>query len=496
MQLFISHATADDALVRQLQRALDLNGVQAWIDSRELVGGDPLWSEIAQRIRDADAYLVLVSPAGLQSAWVGKELKLALAVQRERGAQAYPVIPLSLDDTKLGVLESFFDDTPAYIPLSSAPNGITEALPEIRAALGRELIAEVAQQTQPATKPLEDLVLELSDLGFHVDDNNVRRAQARARLVYQPAETGAREVRSQQDWRLVAPIGPIEAGELAWYLEKYPIWPGEPYKPRARQVEKDLIEWGKQLYQSAMPTDQTANVLAAWEGVSANAARRFSVHVDAATLAGSDAAEEREAGEAATGLLGLPWELLHNGDRFLFQGARPTRVRRRLPSTQGYDRPLPDPPIRILLVSPRPEDDACAYIDHRVSALPLVDAVEHLGGLVALSILQPPTLPALRAALDRAREQGEPFHVIHFDGHGVYDRQRGLGGASASRTRQTSPSSTGAAIGRSTPEKTRPRASRATSAPCSRTTASRWSSSRPARPLRPRMPPSPSPPSS
>jgi len=428
MRLFISHATEDDDQVRALQRALDLNGIQAWIDSRELVGGDPLWSTIAQRIRDADAYLVLVSPAGLQSSWVGKELKLALEVQRERGATAYPIVPLSLDDTRLGVLESFFDDTPAYIRLSSAPNGLAETLPKILEALGLELPADIAPVAQQDERPLEDLVLELSDLGFQVDDKNIRRAQARARLVYQPAQTGAREVRSQQDWRLVAPIGPIEAGELAWYLEKYPLWPDEPYQARARQVERDLVDWGQQLYQAAMPSEETANVLTAWNGVSANAARRFSVQVDAATLSGADETEQRAAQEAATALLGLPWELLHDGQGFLFQGARPTRVRRRLPSTRGYDRPPLDPPIRILLVSPRPEDDACGYIDHRVSALPLVEAIEHLGGLVELSILQPPTLPALREALDRARARGEPFHVIHFDGHGVYDRQKGLGG--------------------------------------------------------------------
>jgi tetratricopeptide (TPR) repeat protein len=173
-------------------------------------------------------------------------------------------------------------------------------------------------------------------------------------------------------------------------------------------------------------------VLAAWQGVAdstrADAARRFSVQIDATPLAGADQAEQQQAKEAATALLALPWELLHDGRAFLFQGARAVRVRRRLPSTKGYHRPLLDPPIRILLVSPRPEDDACGYIDHRVSALPLTDAVEHLGGLVDLDILRPPTLPALRQALTRAREHGRPYHVIHFDGHGVYDRHKGLGG--------------------------------------------------------------------
>ena len=92
------------------------------------------------------------------------------------------------------------------------------------------------------------------------------------------------------------------------------------------------------------------------------------------------------------------------------------------------DVPVVAPPIRILLVSARPEDEACGYIDHRASALPLVEAMESLPGLVRLHVLSPPTLPALREELDRARSERQPYHVVHFDGHGVYDRTVGLGG--------------------------------------------------------------------
>src|SRR5207302_5667382 len=79
-----------------------------------------------------------------------------------------------------------------------------------------------------------------------------------------------------------------------------------------------------------------------------------------------------------------------------------------------------------LLVTARPEDEACGYIDHRASALPLVEAMEELGGLVRVHVLSPPTLAALSDELTRTANQ--PYHVIHFDGHGVYDRAVGLGG--------------------------------------------------------------------
>ena len=110
--LFVSHASADDNFVWQMQQALEDLGQPVWIDSRELRGGNPLWSVIQEAVQAAGAFAVIVSPASLQSKWVGKELKYALELQTQRGHQAFPVIPLSLDDTKLGVLEVFFGGEP------------------------------------------------------------------------------------------------------------------------------------------------------------------------------------------------------------------------------------------------------------------------------------------------------------------------------------------------------------------------------------------------
>ena len=177
-----------------------------------------------------------------------------------------------------------------------------------------------------------------------------------------------------------------------------------------------------------MPTAHREKVMSAWGKIGDHAGRRFSVHVDVALEAGAPDTDIKTAKEAATLLLGLPWELLHDGTSYLFQGAKPARVRRRLPSTEGRDVPIVATPIRILLVTARPEDDSCGYIDHRASALPLVEAMEALPGLVKIHVLSPPTLPALREELDRARGEKKPYHVVHFDGHGTYDKTVGLGG--------------------------------------------------------------------
>ena len=426
--LFLSHSTRDDAFVRALQQALLLHGVSVWIDSRELSPNGLLEPEIIAAIDSAAAYAVLVSPDALQSRWVGKELRHALAVQRQRGRDAYPVFVLSLDGTKLGVLEAIFEGEPLYIAAQSAAGGVEAVIHPVLVALGKRLPTDFGASVQPPAEPLEELVLELSDLKFVEPEDGVRRASARARLVYEPAASGLREVKSEHSWRFVAPIGPIEAGELRWYLEQYAVWPSHYFAARAGKVEASLVEWGRKLYDAALPGAHIASVLAAWARIDRHAGRRFSVHVDAGLEAGAAEAEVQAAREAATVLLGLPWELLHDGRSYLFQGASPSRVRRRLPNTQALDVAVLALPIRILLVSARPEDEACGYLDHRVSARPLVAAMEALPGLVQLTVLSPATLPALAAELARAQAARTPYHVLHFDGHGVYDRRVGLGG--------------------------------------------------------------------
>ena len=126
-KLFISHSSQDDAFVRDLRAALADHGQDGWIDSRELRGGDPLWPEIQKAIEEASGYAVLVSTDGLQSKWVGKELRHALELRDDRGKDKFPVIPLSLNSTKLGVLEEFFGEEPLYIPVSSDAGGVVAA---------------------------------------------------------------------------------------------------------------------------------------------------------------------------------------------------------------------------------------------------------------------------------------------------------------------------------------------------------------------------------
>jgi hypothetical protein len=222
----------------------------------------------------------------------------------------------------------------------------------------------------------------------------------------------------------------VELGDIRWYIESYFRWPTGVFKERAQKTEAALPEWGKALRDAALGGESAREPLEEWRRQTGS--RRFSVQVDFEPPEGTPKEETEAIREAASDLLALPWEIMHDGVGYLSQGGNGVRVRRRLPNRQLTVTPMTKLPIRVLLVSPRPEIDAdgkpVGYIDHRIIAMPLVQAMENLGeDLVRLDILDPPTFPALKAALKKADEEKDAYEIVHFDGHGVYDPKVGLG---------------------------------------------------------------------
>ena len=424
--VFISHATSDDAFVRELRLALEGLHIPVWVDSRNLRGGSALVPEIAQTIEQARQVLVVLSPRTINSPWVRREIRQALQVQKSRQADGYRVIPLLLPGVETSALDLWFEEEPVAVPVQLTAAGLSAALPAILAALGERLPDDPQPVQEVTVQPVEDLLLELRDPHIQTTEGK-RRVVATATLVYDPADPAARRVESRR-FTFTAPLGPIEADELRWYLESYYLWPTGVFKARAERIEAQLPHWGQDLYHAVVATKHAQEALHAWQHAAAEVERRFSVLVDSDLPDGSSLEAQAAAKEAATGLLALPWELLHDGRSYLFQGQHAARVCRRLPNRYAQPHAVTDLPIRILLVNPRPENAHIGYIDHRSSALPLVEAVESLGGLAELTVLTPPTFPALQQALQRAAAAKQPFDVVHFDGHGEHGRIHGLGG--------------------------------------------------------------------
>lgn len=427
--IFISHSSKNDAVVKRLRESLELEGFTTWVDSREFTGGDLLDETLTEQIKTASAFLILLSIESLSSEWVQKELKLAQKVAKERKDEGYKVISLIMPGVPAGLLKPFFPKEPIHIFLGPGATGpdLDEKMPDLLAALGKELPNDWKRKETVKAEPVEELILELTEASI-AEKDGVRRATATAVLTYQPADTSP--AITSRRYKFTAPLGPVELGEIRWYIEKYYQWPTGVFKTRAEKTEQSLPIWGQALYAAALGGESVREPLEAWKRKTGS--RRFSVLVDPEPPEGTDAEQSALMREAASDLLSLPWEILHNGTGYLSQGAQGVRVRRRLPHRKQTVSTPTALPIRVLLLSPRPEIDEhgnpVGYLDHRSSALPLVQAVENLGEeLVQVDFLQPATFPALKAALKKAQAEKNPYEIVHFDGHGVYDRQVGLG---------------------------------------------------------------------
>jgi tetratricopeptide (TPR) repeat protein len=407
--VFVSHSTKNDSIVNGIRRTLESLGVEVWTDSQRLTAGDPLTPKVMQAIEGCDHFLAVLSADGIKSPWVAKEIKHALALKKK-------VIPILLPPIEPSELPLLFGEEPLGVKLSIAAGGLAAALPDLLAALGMRQPTEKIVVLRAQLAPIADLVLELTNPSSDACDGS-RRAIATATLVYSPPD-GSPEIESQS-FRYIAPLGTLEADDISWYLERYVNWPSGIFQERARRIEAALPQWGRQLYDS-LSVEVSRDILETWKAAPKEAERRFTVKVDKDLDAGADKAWQTAASEAAALLLSLPWELIHDQVGYLFRGARGVRVRRSLPSRSPRAAAATRPPIRVLLVSPRPEDKSFGYIDHRVSARPLIESLSALGDLAEFTILDPPTFPALEAELERA--QANPYHVVHFDGHGAYDR--------------------------------------------------------------------------
>lgn len=418
--IFISHATADDAFVKELRIKLELHGLQIWADSCNLVAGNKLTPKIEQAIRDSRHVLAILSPQTINSAWVRKEIIFA-------ENNGHNVIPLMLPGIEPSALGMWFDEEPVGVKIGLDPGKLNEAMPRILAALGERLPDDLPTEQTIENKPLAELLLELTEPTLTRNADGSEQLSARATLTYTPADLSKEREVTSRPFRFTAPIGQIEQDDLRWYLEDYFRWPVGLFRERAQRTEAQLPQWGAKLSAAVLDKPECQAVKAAWHNTRTDTERLFSVLVETALLDDASDAEKANANTAASRLQSLPWELLHDGKGYVSDGKYPVRIRRRLPNYDQKPPSITQLPIRILLLSPRPEQAGVGYIDHRASALPLVEGVATLGELVQVSVLTPPTLGALEQELRRASEAGEPYHVVHFDGHGVYDQQHGLG---------------------------------------------------------------------
>ena len=121
-----------------------------------------------------------------------------------------------------------------------------------------------------------------------------------------------------------------------------------------------------------------------------------------------------------TGAVALPWELLRDPktDAALALRAK-SFVRSYSKGVQKTDRPTTSDKIRILLVICRPSGGE--DVPFRSVAGKLIKSLSNEAHeTFTLDVLRPPTFEQLSKVFRSAKTKGEPYHIVHFDGHGGY----------------------------------------------------------------------------
>jgi hypothetical protein len=112
----------------------------------------------------------------------------------------------------------------------------------------------------------------------------------------------------------------------------------------------------------------------------------------------------------------LPWELMRSpDDSYIALEAR--EFVRAMPDAKE-EVGLPGEELRVLLVISRPymhRDLAYQAVASRI-----VHAVHRVKPEAQFTVLRPPTVRNLEEVLNRATNEGRPFQIVHFDGHGRY----------------------------------------------------------------------------
>jgi hypothetical protein len=197
-------------------------------------------------------------------------------------------------------------------------------------------------------------------------------------------------------------LSPQDEGELRWYLEDFLQYPQEPAPTIAKRIEGRLAEIGTDLFKAVFQANDDARRI--WSRVEE---RLPETRIE--VLSGVT--------EAAT----IPWELLREPattsalalTAHSFVRAQPNTARAaQLPARKKGK-------IRILLVicRPRAEKD----VPFRSVASHLLRGVSQANReTYELDVLRPPTFEQLGKVLRQAHRAGQPYHIVHFDGHGTY----------------------------------------------------------------------------
>lgn len=195
-------------------------------------------------------------------------------------------------------------------------------------------------------------------------------------------------------------LSPDDYADIRWYLEEYLDLPMGGSVLRARRIERSLGQWGRALYQAIFDHGDHRDLIR--------------------DLLRGDPPRLLTIASTNGDILRLPWELMADERGALTR--RDVTIRRQLETVRQTLAYTVGAPLRLLLVVSRP--DNAGFIDPRHSTRAMLHALTSLGDNVTVEFCRPPTLARLEEML---AESNGAYDIVHFDGHGNYDRLLGLG---------------------------------------------------------------------
>jgi hypothetical protein len=97
-RIFVSHSHEDDAFCRALVAGLRQAGADVWYDEHNL-GSGQLLDTVERELRERPVFVLVLSPAALQSPWVRDETKWAFTrLRRDPSRILLPVLARTVEE--------------------------------------------------------------------------------------------------------------------------------------------------------------------------------------------------------------------------------------------------------------------------------------------------------------------------------------------------------------------------------------------------------------
>ena len=208
-------------------------------------------------------------------------------------------------------------------------------------------------------------------------------------------------------------LGLKEQDSLRWYWEDFLEHPNRNTRRLATDVEKQLQKLGERLFQRVFRDSEAQQIWS--EAAPWLAETRIEIAVSSDSSASA-----------------IPWELMRDPLTGVVLSTKAAAFTRRLGVAAGElaagasassaptagKEERAEKPLRILMVICQPPGPADPPFRSAARLLVTSLASQPRTSLV-LDVLRPPTFGQLSSILLEAEALGEPYHVLHFDGHAI-----------------------------------------------------------------------------